>query len=397
MERQILATALADRGDYITLAKYDVRDTLSDSGQILWDCIADYYKTDIDTSQVSITVLKAAIDRKYPKHAVMFHELVENLPAPSAGNLIHEIVQLKKMHVSMELSQAFATSKTERIQELWEEYNLLLAGELEEDDESSVLIAPDLVSIMDERSVENRFQMIPPVLNTALEGGPLRGHHLVIYAVTDMGKTLFVLNLVRGFIEQGLTVLYIGNEDPVSDLIERFLTSLSGKDKFAIRNHPKRAQVFADKKGWERLVWAELTPGTLGEIRMLIEKHKPDVLVVDQIRNLDISTGDRGGNYVLSLQKAAQGMRNFAKKYSLVSVSVTQAADSADGKAILNRGDIDSSNVGIPGTADLMLGIGATAEDEFNGYRTLSFAKNKVSGNKRPVKVFFNTTTMRVE
>ena len=395
MERQTLATALADRDDYETLSKYEVRNTLSDSGQVLWDCIADYYKTDYEATKVALDVLKVGIGRKHPKHAELFESVLDDLPEPSAGNLIHEIIEQKKQYVSVQLSQAFATGKTENITELWEEYSLLLAGELEAGDESSVLIAPDLVEIMDERSVENRFMMIPPILNTALEGGPLRGHHLVIYAVTDMGKTLFVLNLVRGFIEQGLRVLYVGNEDPVSDLIERFLTSLSGKDKFAIRNYPEKAQVFAAKKGWDKLVWAELAPGTLGEIRSLVEYHKPDVLVVDQIRNLD--TSERGGNYVLSLQKAAQGMRNFAKKYNLVAVSVTQAADSADGKAVLNRGDIDSSNVGIPSTADLMLGIGATSQDEFLGLRTLSFAKNKVSGNKRPVKVFFNTQTMRVE
>ena len=90
-------------------------------------------------------------------------------------------------------------------------------------------------------------------------------------------------------------------------------------------------------------------------------------------------------------------MRNFAKRYKLLAVSITQAGDSANGKAILSRGDIDNSNVGIPGASDLMIGIGASHEQEISGERTLSFPKQKISGNKMPIPVFFNMKTMRVE
>ena len=392
MERQILAIAIADRGDYDILSRYDIRDTLDDQAQIIWDCLVDYYSNDHDALKVDLTVLKCSLERKYPKHFELLGGVIDDLPEPAAGNVKHEILEQKRNHVRMQLSQAFASGTEVEI--LLEEFELLSAEELEDTEEDNVLIDPDLTDMMEARSEANRFSMLPPALNTALEGGPLRGHHIVVYAPTDMGKTLFTLNLVRGFLEQGLKILYCGNEDPMSDLIERFLTSLSGRDKWAIRQHPKKARELARKRGWEKLVWAELRPGTLGEIRSLLEKHKPDVLVVDQLRNLH--TSERG-NYVRSLEIAAQGVRNLAKKYNLVAISVTQAADSATGKSVLDRGDIDNSNVGIPSTADLMLGVGASQDDEFKGVRTLSFAKNKISGNKRPIKVFFNTTTMRVE
>ena len=392
MERQILATAIAQRDDFEVLKRYKVEETLDDAASIIWDCIDDYYATDPSAPKVDLMLLKRAVERKHPKHAEMFNSVIDELPEPSSGNLKNEILEQKKGHVSMQLSQAFASGG--EVELLLEEYELLTADKLENEDDDLVLIDPDVSTIMAARTEENRFTMLPPALNTALEGGPLRGHHIVLFAPTDMGKTLMTLNLVRGFLEQGLKILYCGNEDPMSDLIERFLTCLTGKDKWAIRKYPDKAREFARKRGWERLVWAELSPGTLGEIRSLLEKHKPDVLVVDQLQNLH--TNERG-NHVHSLKIAAQGVRNLAKKYSLVAISVTQAADSATGKSILGRGDIDSSNVGIPSTADLMLGIGANQDDEFAGIRTLSFAKNKVSGNKRPIKVFFNTTTMRVE
>ena len=44
-------------------------------------------------------------------------------------------------------------------------------------------------------------------------------------------------------------------------------------------------------------------------------------------------------------------------------------------------GDVDNSNTGIPAQADVMIGIGATSEDESQGRRVLSLPKNKRSGN----------------
>jgi hypothetical protein len=58
---------------------------------------------------------------------------------------------------------------------------------------------------------------------------------------------------------------------------------------------------------------------------------------------------------------------------------VTQAGDSARGKAVLDDGDIDSSNTGIPGAADVLIGIGMTEQLESAGLRMLSLCKNKAS------------------
>ena len=357
-----------------------------------------YYHRDQQAHSVLAPLLKEAISQEYPKPAEKLHVVIDNsleLDA-SVNNVIHLALQQKLQRVSFQLSQAFASQRDKDIEMYLEEYEQLMAGELTADDNSEVIQGANIVEIMEKRSDANRIPVLPPSLTKQLEGGPIRGHHIVLYAVTDLGKTLFTLNMIRGFIRAGLKVVYVCNEDPMADLVERILTSIcsaKGKDKHDIRKYPKQAAIMASKLGWDNLVWAELSPGTLGEIRAIVDEYKPDVLVVDQIRNLD--TGEK--NYVRSLEIAAQAMRNFAKKYNLLSVSVTQAADSANGRAILGRGDIDNSNVGIPGTADLMLGIGATEDQELQGQRVLSFAKNKVSGDKSPLPVFFNQQTMRVE
>ena len=361
---------------------------MSDPGQILWKAISSFYSRDSTTTFVDLELLKQIVSREVPKHESMFHTLIDTFKDGSVPNLLHEVIEQKKERNSLELTQALVADKDDKVAELWLERETLISGDLNANSKKEVMIAPDLKSIFESRSSANRFAVTPPQLNAALEGGLLRGHHVVLFAVTDLGKTLCSLDLARNFIEQGLKVLYVGNEDPISDLLERFLVSITGRNKWDVRKHYDKAQALAEKKGWDRLIWYEATPGTLGEIQSLVEEHNPDVLFVDQIRNLDVGEN----NFVRTLEKAAQGIRNIAKAFNIVAISITQA-----GKAILNRGDIDNSNVGIPGTADLMLGVGATQEQEFNGQRTFSFPKNKVSGNKQPILATFNTKTMRME
>jgi len=393
MENKIISAAVFDRAAYEQLEGYKIYADLSDQGQVIWKLLRIFYNTDTSCTSIDLELLKQSVSREAPKHADLFHALIERLEEPSIPNLLHEVIEQKKERNSMELSQALVSNKQTKLEELWTERTSLVAGTLFQDEDNQIAIAPDLTEIFAARRKENRISVTPKVLNDQLEGGLLPGHHVVLYAVTDLGKTLFALDWARHFIECGKKVLYVHNEDPRSDLIERFLVSLLGRDKWQIRKNPVKAQQVAEAKQWENMVWAELLPGTFPEIESLIQKHKPDILMIDQLRNIE--TGDKDG--VVRLENAATAMRNVGKKHDIVSISITQAGDSADGKAILGRGDIYGSNVGIPGTTDLMLGIGATTQQEIDGIRTLSFAKNKVSGNKSPIQVFFNTTTMRIE
>lgn len=47
------------------------------------------------------------------------------------------------------------------------------------------------------------------------------------------------------------------------------------------------------------------------------------------------------------LEESAKALRDIGGRYGAVSIGVTQAGDSADGKALLQQGDIDGSNTGM--------------------------------------------------
>lgn len=157
----------------------------------------------------------------------------------------------------------------------------------------------------------------------------------------------------------------------------RTIARLSKMSKTEILEKPDEAERRAFERGYGNLVVAGLSPGNFFEIRKLVEKFDPKVVILDQLRNIDVASESR----VQGLEKAATEARNLAKRYGLVVVSVTQAGESAEGKAILDRSDIDFSKTGIPATADLMVGIGADSAMEQHGLRTISLPKNKLSGN----------------
>ena len=166
---------------------------------------------------------------------------------------------------------------------------------------------------------------------------------------------------------------------------------MCAKPQHVIEQNAERAQECIDKQGWNNLIIKGLAPGTFPQIRCLIEDNKPHVLIIDQLRNIDVKSENR----TTALERAATEARNIAKGGLLV-ISLTQAGDSAKGKLVLTRGDVDSSNVGIPGNTDIMIGIGADEEMERQGLRCISLPKNK-GGSHTPFNVQFNTAISKVE
>jgi len=371
---------------------------MSSEGSNIYDRISEYYNNDPDAASVDIELLCAQIERNTSsvKLAEAICKTLRNLPEDVSNlNIVKELLDLKRHNLGQELSGMLAAgrAKPEEIQKRMEEY---LGLEGTADDTESEVEELNSVKVTDlvQHSFNegNLIRLSPRVLNDACDGGAKPGHHILVFAPTEMGKTLFVINMVSGFIEQKLRVLYIGNEDPAADIYMRYITRLTGRNKHDVLKEPAKAQTLLEKKGYELLTLAPLAPGNFRQINRLIDKYDPQVVILDQLRNLDVSSEGR----TQQLEKAATEARNLAKRRQILVVSVTQAGDSASGKRILDRGDVDGSNVGIPGQADLMIGIGATADEEQKNERWMSFPKNKLSGNHAPIKVSIDPHTSRV-
>lgn len=378
-EKHVLSSCIHSRDAFMRVADHVERNDLSEQGWIIWEGICDYYDADTSARYIDANILGDSVARRVSsdKHRDTFRGLVTDISGfdASISNVVTDLLETKRQRVGNELAAALLAG--EQAGELFDQYDKLLSaedlGESEEEHRRGLAVVELLAQGF---SSEGLIQVLPESLNRRLDGGVRPGHHIVLFARPEMGKTMMTIEMMAGFLMQGLTVLYCGNEDPIDDVNMRVVNRLAGMTKSEVFADPEKADALCRDNGYDNLIMASLAPGTAREITGLIEQYEPHVLVLDQLRNLNM----HDDNYVLKLEKAATQAREWAKRYSCVVVSVTQAGDSASGKAILDLGDVDFSNTGIPSQADLMVGLGASDQNKMRGEVVISLPKNKISG-----------------
>lgn len=373
-------------------------DDFSAKGARLYNEINEFYRGDADAQSVDEDILvgrlEAAIVNTSQREMVL--AIVDDIyeMEVSPASVATYAIEVRRRALGLEIAQLLVKGGTrkEKIKEVITKYAELLEAEgLEGLHETET--RPSVMELTQERDVGNRIPLLPGVLNKILNGGALRGHHIVVFARPEIGKSLFCINLASGALRRGFRVLWIENEDNISDLWQRFFSRLSKQPEAVLRQHPERYQQVIEDNGIDNLFIYEATPGSEYEIERKIEEHKPDVLIVNQIRNLNVKSESRTNQ----LEAAAQMVRNLGKKHEILTVSVTQAGDSAENEAFLGMGDVDYSNTGIPSAADLMIGLGANAAMKKQGLVMVNLPKNKISGRHESFTVLFDGQLSRVE
>lgn len=395
-EQKILASLVQDRANYEKIEPYLDEKDFSPDAKFILNEIKEFYETDPQANAVDKDILNARLERRVPnaKTAKALQGIVNSLPDVSGANVVQELLDLKATNIGLELAVALGSNDRKKVDELLPKYQEALTAEEDTSSEITGLSVKDLLANNYDDS--KLIQIAPKALNDRIDGGARPGHHILVFAPTEMGKTLFVINMVAHFLRQGLKVLYVGNEDPAADIILRIISRLSGMDKFAVKADPDRAQKACDEANYGLLTFADLAPGNFARIGNLVKRYSPDVVILDQLSNINVNVS-RNESKTGSLEQAAKEARSLAKRAKLLVVSVVQAADSATGKVVLGRGDVHNSNVGIPGQVDLMLGIGADEQMEARGLREVSIVKNKISGNHDHFSVRFIPHISKVE
>ncbi len=391
MEKELLACALHSRQDYELITEHiKVKDkTHTKEFQVVLTKIGEYYDRDKDAQSVSPEIIVAQLvdSVRSEKLASRLTEYIQAAVAaqPSVPNVRAVVLSAQRQGIADRLAAALVEGDTSKAKELMDEYNSLNEQEEEREDDD-VLVGADIAALMEqEYDPTNVIRLYPEALNRRLDAGAKRGHHVTVFGMSNIGKTAFNVNLGSGIAHQGKRTMHLINEDRKEDLYIRYVSNLSGMDKHSIRDNPALAESKARANGLDNVVVIDIKPGSPAQIRHFIQKYKPDAVIVDQLRNLQVKADSR----VNQLERAATEMRNIAKECNVLVISVTQAGDSGRDKLVLDGGDIDFSNVGIPAQADLLIGIGANDEYMGQELRMLTLIKNKIGAMEEsfPVKI----------
>lgn len=390
MERKLLAALIYERKAYDDTKEYLADEDFSDQGLIIYKAISSFYDEDSAALSVDKEVLKHTFEQKYEKHAARLNQILIDLEPVSIPNVVKTVLSLKKNKIGMELSHALASGNETTINRAMNKY--ITIKEKETVEEETTFIQYPIDKVVSSVSRENLIKVYPKDLNERLEGGVPKGTHMLVFARPEVGKSLFSINTTCGFLREGKRALYIGNEDPHDMMLLRFFSNLSGMTRQEIQANPHKAEAIAKEKGYDNLIFASLAPGTIHQVHGLIKKHRPEILVVDQMQNLFAGNLTK----VERLEQVAMELRAVGKMYGIVVLSVCQAADSAGDKLVLGMGDVYFSNTGIPSQIDVMMGIGMDGTHEQNDTRVVTLCKNKITGNHDSFQVKVNRQLSRV-
>lgn len=199
----------------------------------------------------------------------------------------------------------------------------------------------------------------------------------VVSVQGNCGKTAFCCTLMAGFAWYNVPGIFFSNEEPTERVAARFQSTVTDMTAEEIKAEPEKATALMARRGYEHVRFIRLQFSTPAEIEKYVKMYGAKWFIVDQLRNMHIPRLE-GKTQVL--EESAKALREIAARHGAISIGVTQAGDSAEGKARLVQGDVDGSNTGIPGACDLMIGIGMTLDMEQQNTRMISLPKNKLSG-----------------
>ena len=392
MESKILSSIIQDRESFNKLLKLNVEESFSDPAKFIYEIICDFYEKDSSVSCVDLELVEKRIERELPKQIDLYRNILKTLTeTTSSANLLEEVIALKKDAIARELSSALLANHRNGVLELMEDYKNVETINVESDDDESLLVSAKVSDIVESLKNKNRINLWPKALQQAT-GGAMRGNNVLVFGRPEVGKSLFIINMVGGLLHDGYKVLFIENEDPAKSTMSRLVCRLAEKPIVDVIENPDKVEEVVKKRGYDNLILKSLSPGTFKDIQSLIDQHGVDVVVINQLRNIWVGKESR----VEQMEIAATSARNLAKKNDILVIGVTQAGDSGTNKLRLEMGDIDFSNTGMPAQMDLIIGVGSNEEYDSKSWRMISLPKNKLSGEHLYFPVLIDTKTNKI-
>ena len=190
---------------------------------------------------------------------------------------------------------------------------------------------------------------------------------MIAFARPEVGKTAFWVSLCtapNGFAAQGAKVHAFINEEPAVRTQMRAISCFTGYNKEQITENPSDAQT-EWLKIKDNIKMIDTVDWTLDDIDSHCEKHKPDIIVIDQLDKVNVK-----GTFARTDEKLRAiytGAREIAKRRECVVIAISQASADAHNRDHISFDMMENSKTGKAAEADLIIGIGnRTSNDAEN-------------------------------
>ena len=338
------------------------------------------------------------IDELYGLHTTIFNPALTRAAKEQLSELIEDIKgtqepskeiadDIVKILVERDVAQKIAIEATEIFNGRPADFNTIVSI-IEKHKhglpiEKIDAVTNDIGELIEKLNVVSKWQFNLVSLKDGIGGiGP--GNLMIVFARPEVGKTAFWVSLVsapNGFAEQGAKIHAFINEEPAVRTQMRAISCFTGYNREQIAENIGKAQVeWAKIK--DNIKMIDTVDWTIDDIDSHCEKHKPDIVVIDQLDKINVS-----GTFARTDEKLRAiytGTREIAKRRDCVVIAMSQASADAENRDHISFSMMENSKTGKAAEADLIIGIGSGSysrtDDQDNGSRILNIGKNKITG-----------------
>ena len=247
-------------------------------------------------------------------------------------------------------------------------------------------------------------------LDERLDGGFLEdGRSMYIFAgPTNVGKSIFLSNVATNAAEAGKKVLVVSLE--MSEMIysKRITSKLTGLPINRLQDHvetlKEKVNTFKSLHPESKMLIKEFPPNSItppqleGYIKKLTNKgFKPDIIVLDY---LNLMGATYGNNSYERIKNISEQVRAMSYTFECPIISATQVNrtgygnnNDAGGPGLESIGE----SYGLGATADAIVSIWRTEQDEEDNALHIGIIKNRFGANTGSTRMSIDYTTLTLE
>ncbi len=335
------------------------------------------------------------VDELYSLHTAIFNPALTRAAKEKFSELVEDIKEVQEPSKEIakdimrilsdrDLAQRIAVESTEifngKEANFGEIVSMIDKHKNNIDEEKTPAVTSNVNEVLDLLDVTTKWKFNIPVLRDNV-GGIGGGNLMIAFARPETGKTAFWVSLCtapNGFAEQGAKIHAFINEEPAIRTQMRAISCYTGMTRDEIIQDKEMAN-----KSWseikDNIAMFDTVDWSMEDIDAHCEKHKPDIIVIDQLDKVNVT-----GTYARTDEKLRQiytSVREIAKRRDCAVIAISQASADAHNRNSISFDQMENSKTGKAAEADLIIGIGRNANSDLeNKIRTLCVSKNKING-----------------